>query len=64
MMLTLRTGIPSLYYSKNGDDRHIPLTKTEIQLLTNLPQSCEFVFPISTNCLRLAWERCRNKSNI
>ncbi len=62
--VNLETGIASLYDTKNGDDRHIPLTKTAIQLLSNLTQSNEFVFPISANCLRLAWERCRNKSNI
>ena len=26
----LETGIASLYDTKNGDDRHIPLTKTAI----------------------------------
>ena len=26
--------------------------------------SSKFVFPISANCLRLAWERCRDKSHI
>ncbi|MDC1260896.1 site-specific integrase [Pseudomonadota bacterium] len=62
--MILETGIASLYDTKNGDDRHIPLTKTAIQLLSNLTQSSEFVFPISANCLRLAWERCRKKSNI
>ena len=62
--VNLVTGIASLYETKNGDDRHIPLTKTAIQLLSNLTQTNEFVFPISANCLRLAWERCRNKSNI
>jgi integrase len=62
--VNLDTGIASLYDTKNGDDRHIPLTKSAIQLLSNLTQSSEFVFPISANCLRLAWERCRNKSNI
>ena len=62
--VNLDTGIASLYDTKNGDDRHIPLTKIAIKLLSNLTQSSEFVFPISANCLRLAWERCRNKSNI
>ena len=62
--VNLDTGIASLYDTKNGDDRHIPLTKNAIQLLSNLTQSNEFVFPITANCLRLAWERCRNKSNI
>ena len=62
--INLDTGIASLYDTKNGDDRHIPLTKIAIELLSNLTQSSELVFPISANCLRLAWERCRNKSNI
>ena len=62
--VNLETRIATLYDTKNGDDRHIPLTKTAIQLLSNLTQSSEFIFPISANCLRLAWERCRNKSNI
>ena len=62
--VNLKTRIASLYDTKNGDDRHIPLTKSAIKLLSNLTQSSEFVFPISANCLRLAWERCRNKSNI
>ena len=62
--VNLETRIASLYDTKNGDDRHIPLTKTAVQLLSNLTQLSDFVFPISTNCLRLAWERCRKKSNI
>ena len=62
--VNLKTRIASLYDTKNGDDRHIPLTKTAVQLLSNLTQLSDFVFPISANCLRLAWERCRKKSNI
>ena len=53
--INLDTGIASLYDTKNGDDRHIPLTKIAIELLSNLTQSSELVFPISANCLRLAW---------
>ena len=34
------------------------------QLLSNLHQSSGFVSPISANCLRLAWEKCRNISNV
>ena len=62
--VNLKTRIASLYDTKNGDERHIPLTKTAVQLLYNLTQLSDFVFPISANCLRLAWERCRKKSNI
>ncbi len=45
--INLETRIASLYDNKNGDDGHIPLTKTAIKLLSNLTQSSEFVFPIS-----------------
>ena len=62
--VNLKTRIASLYDTKNGYERHIPLTKTAVQLLSNLTQLSDFVFPISANCLRLAWERCRKKSNI
>ena len=62
--VNLKTRIASLYDTKNGDERHIPLTKTAVQLLSNLTQLSDFVFPISANCLRLAWERCRKKSDI
>ena len=41
--VNLVTGIV-LYMKLNGDDRHIPLTKTAIQLLSNLTQTNEFVF--------------------
>ena len=53
-----------MYGTKNVDDSHIPLTKIAIELLSNLTQSSQFIFPISANCLRLACERFRNKSNI
>ena len=59
--VNLKTRIASLYDTKNGDERHIPLTKTAVQLLSNLTQLSDLVFPISANCLRLAWERCRKK---
>ena len=52
--LNLETGIASLYQTKNGDDRHIPLTKNAIQLQFNLNQSTKFQFPITADCLRLA----------
>lgn len=45
--MNLETRIASLYNTKNGDDKHIPLTKPAIELLSNLTQSSEFVFPIS-----------------
>jgi len=62
--VNLETRIASLYDTKNRDDKHIPLTKTIIELLSNLTQSSEFIYRISANCFRLAWKKCRNKSNI
>ena len=60
----LENGFASLYDTKNGEDRRVPLTKTARNVLLRLPKQDERVFPISANCVRLAWERCRNKAGI
>ena len=54
----------SLYDTKNDEDRRVPLTKTARDILSKLPRQDERVFPISANCVRLAWERTRNKAGI
>ena len=60
----LDSGFASLFDTKNGEDRRVPLTKTARDVLSKLPNQDEIVFPISANCVRLAWERCRNKAGI
>ena len=60
----LDSGFASLFDTKNGEDRRVPLTKTARYVLSRLPRKDERVFPISANCVRLAWERCRNKAGI
>tara|TARA_B100000963_G_scaffold338853_1_gene336100 strand:- start:224 stop:619 length:396 start_codon:yes stop_codon:yes gene_type:complete len=53
-----------LFDTKNGEDRKVPLTKTAKDILSKLPRHYEKVFLISANCVRLAWERTRNKAGI
>ena len=60
----LENGFASLYDTKNGEDRRVPLTKRCIEVLQSVPQTHEQVFPISATCLRLAWNRARNKAGI
>ena len=51
----------SLYDTKNGEDRRVPLTRRCIEVLKTVSQTHAQVFPISATCLRLAWNRARNK---
>ena len=60
----LENGFASLYGTKNGQDRRVPLTRRCVEVLRTVPQDQEKVFPISANCLRLAWVRARNKAGI
>jgi integrase len=60
----LVNGFASLYDTKNGEDRRVPLTRRCIEVLQTVPQSDERVFPISATCLRLAWNRARTKAGI
>ena len=62
--LDLGNGFASLYDTKNGEDRRVPLTRRCVEVLRTVPQDHEKVFPISANCLRLAWVRARNKAGI
>ena len=60
----LEKGIASLYNTKNGEDRHIPITKRAVRLLRGKTRTSDYLFPITANNLRLAWVRVKNKSNI
>ena len=64
MDMDLENGFASLYDTKNGEDRRVPLTKTAKGVLSRLPANKERVFPISATCLRLAWNRARKKAGI
>ena len=62
--LDLENGFASLYDTKNGEDRRVPLTRRCVEVLRTVPQDHEGVFPISANCLHLAWVRARNKAEV
>lgn len=62
--INLETGFASLYDTKNGEDRKVPLTKRCIEVLNQLPRSHEYVFPISATCLNQAWQRAVKKADI
>ena len=62
--LDLGNGFAFLYDTKNGEDRRVPLTRRCLEVLQQVPQTDETVFPISANCLRLAWVRARKKAHI
>ena len=57
--------------TKNGDRRIVPLSPDALQVLSDrldqmggAPISEDTVFPISTNALRLAWERAKKRAGI
>ena len=60
----LENGFASLFDTKNGEDRRVPLTRRCIEVLETVPQTDARVFPIFATCLRLAWNRARNKAGI
>ena len=62
--INLETGFASLYDTKNGEDRKVPLTKKCIEVLNQLSRSHEHVFPISATCLSQAWQRAVKKAGI
>ncbi|AWO88009.1 integrase [Bradyrhizobium diazoefficiens] len=50
--------------TKNGHPRRIPLTPTALTTLEALPRRDARVFPITTNAIRLAWERLRARAGL
>ena len=62
--INLETGFASLYDTKNGEDRKVPLTKRCIEVLNQLTRNHEYVFPISATCLNQAWRRAVKKAEI
>jgi integrase len=62
--------------TKNGEARRVPLSSSAMQELEErlkatqrtpeglIEASCEQVFPISANAVRLAWERVRQKAGV
>jgi integrase len=54
----------SLYITKNGSARAIPLSAKAIEILKAIPRTNERVFPVTGNSIRLAWERLKRREGI
>jgi integrase len=64
----LNTEHGSIYLqdTKNGYERHVPLSPKAMALVNSIPvgKAHEFVFPVSANALYLSWERLKRRSGI
>ena len=61
----LKNGLLTIPKTKTGASRTIPLTPNAQRIITALPRSITgFLLPISSNALRLAWERARKRAGI
>lgn len=53
-----------LHDTKNGHGRFVPLSAKAMMALQQGDRHSEYVFPISANAVRLAWERLKQKHEI
>ena len=50
--------------TKNGEDRVVPLSLKAMEILSSVKNEHIVIFPVSTNAVRLSWERLRRKAGI
>ena len=50
--------------TKTGVERTIPLTFQALEAIASLPASADYIFPVSANAARLAWERLKDRQSI
>lgn len=60
----LERKIAFLPLTKNGDARSVPLSIRAVEVLSAVPRTGDRVFPVSTNAVRLAWERLRAAAGV
>ena len=60
----IQNGTCYLPMTKNGSPRTVPLTSKALRIAKSLPQNSELVFPISSNAVRLSWDRLRSRAGI
>ncbi len=61
----LKNGLLTIPKTKTGTPRTIPLTLNAQEIIAALPRSITgYLIPISSNALRLAWERARQRAGI
>jgi integrase len=54
----------TLYDTKNGEDRSIPLTNRATEILSALPRTDDRMFPVTPVAVRHSWERLRKRAGI
>ena len=57
-------GLVQLHDTKNGHGRFVPLSANAISALQQGDRRGEFIFPMTANAVRLAWERLKQKHEI
>lgn len=62
--INLTEQLASVSQSKNGHPRYVPLSKSAVEAVEKMERSSEYVFAMSSNAIRLAWERYKNKCGI
>ena len=59
-----KIGLARLDDTKNGEPREVPLSNHASEILANLPQTDERIFPITDNSVRLGWPRLTRRAGI
>jgi integrase len=62
--INLTEQLASVSQSKNGQPRYVPLSKSAVEAVEKMERSSEYVFAMSSNAIRLAWQRFKNKYGI
>ena len=50
--------------AKNGHARHVPLSSRSVEAIQHIDGNSEYVFGMSSNAIRLAWQRLKNTQEI
>jgi len=62
--INLAERLASVSQSKNGHPRYVPLSKPAVQAVEQMERSSEYVFGMSSNAIRLAWQRLKTAQQI
>ena len=60
----IQNGTCHLPMTKNGSPRTVPLTSKARQIVKSCSQNSELVFPVSSNAVRLSWDRLRARAGV
>jgi integrase len=60
----LKTRTVRILRTKNGHPRTIPLTPRGAEVLSSLDRQDDRVFPVTSNAIRLSWQRLRRRAGL